>query len=53
MDELLRKPMPNDEREEIKKIVSALLLIPREDRAIILSNANAFRVRSDIEKAKK
>ena len=40
-----------DEQEEIKEFVSILLLFPKEDRAVLLSNANAFRVRRDLEKA--
>ena len=38
---------------EIKEFVSTLLLIPKEDRAILLANANAFKVRRDIERARK
>lgn len=45
--------IPQDEQEEIKEFVSMLLLLPKEDRAILLSNANAFKVRSDIEKARR
>ena len=40
-----------DEQEEIKEFVSILLLLTKEDRAVLLSNANAFRVRRDLEKA--
>lgn len=42
-----------NEQEEIKEFVSTLLLLPKEDRALILSNANAFRVRAEIEKMRK
>lgn len=52
MAELLEMVIPQEEQEEIKEFVSTLLLLPKEDRAILLSNANAFRVRRDIEKAK-
>ncbi len=45
--------IPADEQEEIKEFVSTLLLLPKEDRAVLLSNANAFKVRRDIEKARK
>lgn len=45
--------MSDKEREEIKEFVSVLLLLPEEDRAILLSNANAFKTRRDIEKARK
>ena len=37
-----------DEQEEIKEFVSILLLLPKEDRAVLLSNANAFRVLRDL-----
>lgn len=45
--------IPKDEQEEIKEFVSILILLPKEDRLILLSNANAFKVRRDIEKARK
>lgn len=46
------KIIPPNEQEEIKEFVSTLLILPKEDRAVLLSNANAFKVRRDIEKAK-
>lgn len=52
MEDLLGTIISKKEQEEIKEFVSTLLLLPKEDRAILLSNANAFKVRSDIEKAK-
>lgn len=52
MTDLLKTTIPEGEREEIKEFLSTLLLLPKEDRAILLSNANAFRVRRDIEKAR-
>ena len=45
--------IPTDEQEEIKEFVSILLVLSKEDRAVLLSNANALRVRRDIEKARK
>lgn len=36
--------------DDVKELVSIVVLIPKEDRAILLANANAFKVRSDIEK---
>lgn len=48
----IKKIISEDEREEIKEFVSILLLLPAEDRAILLSNANAFKTRRDIEKAR-
>lgn len=53
MADVLGMVIPKDEQEEIKEFVSTLLLLPREDRAILLSNANAFKVRRDIERARK
>lgn len=53
MAEVLEMFIPKDEQEEIKEFVSTILLLPKEDRAVLLSNANAFKVRRDIEKAKK
>lgn len=52
MEDVLDMVIPNSEQEEIKEFISTLLLLPKEDRAVLLSNANAFRVRRDIEKAK-
>lgn len=51
MADLLEMTIPKDEQEEIKEFVAALLLLPKEDRAVLLSNANAFKVRRDIEKS--
>ena len=53
MKPYIEKIIPEEEREEIKEFVSILLLLPKEDRAILLSNANAFKTRRDIEKARK
>lgn len=53
MPDLLEIAIPKDEQEEIKEFLSTLLLLTKEDRAILLSNANAFKVRCDIEKAKR
>ena len=52
MTDLLKMTIPEEEREKIKEFVSTLLLLTNEDRAILLSYANAFRVRRDIEKAR-
>lgn len=32
-----------DEQEEIKEFVSILLLLPKEDRAVLLSNGRSLR----------
>lgn len=53
MADLLEMTIPKDEQEEIKEFVATLLLLPKEDRAVLLSNANAFKVRRDIEKARR
>ena len=53
MADVLGMIVPQNEQEEIKEFVSTLLLIPKEDRAILLANANAFKVRRDIERARK
>lgn len=50
--DVLEMVIPTEEQEEIKELVATLLLLPKEDRAVLLSNANAFKVRRDIEKAK-
>ncbi len=52
MADLLEIAISKDEQEEIKEFVSTLLILPKEDRAVLLSNANALRVRRDIENAK-
>ena len=51
-DKALEMILPKDEQEEIKEFVSTLLVLAKEDSAVLLSNANALRVRRDIEKAK-
>ena len=51
MKETMEMIIPKDEQEEIKEFISVVLLLPKEDRAVLLSNANALRVRSDIERA--
>lgn len=53
MTDLLDMTISKEEQEEIKEFVSTLLLLPKEDRAVLLSNANAFKVRRDIEKARR
>ena len=51
-NDVLGMVVPKDEQEEIKEFVATLLLLPKEDRAVLLSNANAFKVRRDMEKAR-
>lgn len=52
MSDLLEKVIQKDEQEEIKEFISILLVLSKEDRAILLSNANAFKARHDIEKCR-
>lgn len=52
MSDILETVISKDEKEEIKEFISTILLLSREERAILLSNANAFRMRGEIEKAK-
>lgn len=53
MHDTSKIPITEDEQKEIAEFISILLLIPKEDRAVLLSNANAFKVRSDLEKIRK
>lgn len=52
MTDVLELAIPEDEKEEIKEFISTLIVLSKEDRAVLLSNANAFRVRRDIEKSR-
>ena len=52
MAELFELEIPEKEQEEVKEFISTLLLLPKEDRAVLLSNANALKVRRDIERAR-
>lgn len=52
MTKLLELEISEDEQKEIEEFISTLLLIPKEDRAVLLSNANTLKVRRDIEKAR-
>lgn len=53
MSDLLEMNVPKDEQKEVKEFVTTLLMLSKEDRAILLSNANAFKVRMDIERARR
>ena len=48
----LNTTITENEREEIKELVSVFILLSKEDRAVLLSIANAFKVRRDIEMAR-
>lgn len=52
MTDVLEMVISKEEKQEIKEIVSILTILPKEDRAILLSNANAFKARRDIEIAR-
>lgn len=49
MEDVLEMFIPKDEQDEIKEFVATILLLTKEDRAVLLSNAYAFKVRRDIE----
>lgn len=53
MAKLLEQIISDDEREEIKEFISILILLPKEDRAVLLSNATVLKIRNDLEKADK
>lgn len=53
MEDLLKTTIPKDEQEEIKEFISIILLLPKEDRAVLLSNAYALKVRMAIAKESK
>lgn len=53
MTDLLEMSVPKEEQKEVKEFVTTLLMLSKEDRAILLSNANAFKVRMDIERARR
>lgn len=53
MTDLLEMNVPKEEQKEVKEFVTTLLMLSKEDRAILLSNANAFKVRMDIERARR
>ena len=50
MENLLEMTVSKEEQEEIKEFISTLLLLPKEDRAILLSNANAFSEQEENKK---
>lgn len=52
MGDTLNKVISKKDQEEIKEFISTLLLLPQEDKAVLLSNAYALRVRRDIERAR-
>lgn len=51
--EMIDVIVSKEEQDEIKEIISLFILLSKEDRAILLSIAGAFKVRRDMEKSKK
>lgn len=45
--------MQEIENEEIKEFITIITGLNKEDRAILLSNANALKVRQDLENARR
>lgn len=41
-----------DEQEDVKEMIAIMAILPKEDRAILLSNANAFKALRAIEEDK-
>lgn len=52
MADVLDKVLTDEEKKEVKELVSTLLILSKEDRAILLANANAFKIRNEIARAK-
>ena len=40
------------DEQDIKEMLTLFISLPKADRAVLLANANAFRVRAEIEKEK-
>lgn len=49
----LEMVIPAEDLEEIKEFVEILIVLKKEDRVILLSNANAFKVRDNLEMIQK
>lgn len=52
MNNRLNNEIPKEVQEEVEELVSTVILLPKEDRAILLSNASALKVRCDIERSR-
>ena len=52
MNNRLNTELPKEVQEDIKELVSTVILLPKEDRAVLLSNASALKVRCDIERSR-
>jgi hypothetical protein len=44
--------LSQEERTDIKEFVSTLLILGKEDRAILMSNANTLKTRAELQKLK-
>lgn len=53
MDTMVKENTVTNEQAEINELISALIILPREDRAVLLANANVLLARREIEKTRK
>lgn len=45
----MKKEITKTEQEQIKELVSVLLILSKEDRTVLLSNATALKARQELE----
>ena len=50
MSNKIKIELSEDELEEVKELISFLLTLSREERLVLLSNANAFKTLRELEK---
>ncbi len=48
----LNTVLSEERREKMEKLLLTMLYLPDEDLAVLQLNANAFKVRRDVEKGK-
>lgn len=53
METMVKENTVTSEQAEINELISALIILPREDRAVLLANANVLLARREIEKTRK
>lgn len=53
MEAMVKENTVTNEQAEINELISALIVLPREDRAVLLANANVLLARREIEKTRK
>lgn len=53
MATMVKENTVTSEQAEINELISALIILPREDRAVLLANANVLLARREIEKTRK